>query len=46
MRRANVRRLPVVEDGKLVGVLSLGDLSLATDTGATLADMSVASPDR
>ena len=46
MRSANIRRLPVVENGKLVGVLSLGDLSLATDTGATLADISVASPDR
>jgi CBS domain-containing protein len=46
MGRANIRRLPVVENGKLVGVLSLGDLSLATETGATLADISVASPDR
>lgn len=45
MRDANVRRLPVVEGGKLVGVLSLGDLSLATDTDATLKDISVASPD-
>jgi CBS domain-containing protein len=46
MRSANVRRLPVVENGTLVGVLSLGDLALATDTGTTLADISVASPDR
>jgi CBS domain-containing protein len=46
MRSANIRRLPVIENGKLVGVLSLGDLALATDTGTTLADISVASPDR
>jgi CBS domain-containing protein len=46
MRAANVRRLPVLENGRPVGIVSLGDLSLATDTGTTLADISVASPDR
>jgi CBS domain-containing protein len=46
MRAANVRRLPVIEDGRVVGIVSLGDLSIATDAGATLADISVASPDR
>lgn len=46
MRAANVRRLPVVEEGKPIGIVSLGDLSLATDTGGTLADISVAEPDR
>lgn len=46
MRAANVRRLPVIENGRPVGIVSLGDLSLATDTGTTLADISVAPPDR
>jgi CBS domain-containing protein len=46
MRAANVRRLPVLEDGRVVGIVSLGDLSLETDTGGTLADISLATPDR
>jgi CBS domain-containing protein len=29
MERARVRRLPVVKDGRLVGVLSLGDVAVA-----------------
>ena len=29
MRRAQVRRLPVMEDGKLVGILALNDIILA-----------------
>ena len=29
MRRKQVRRLPVVDDGRLVGVVSLNDLALA-----------------
>jgi CBS domain-containing protein len=45
MEAANVRRLPVVEDGIAIGMVSLGDLSLATDTGPTLADITMASPD-
>lgn len=46
MRAANVRRLPVVENGRPIGIVSLGDLSLETDTGGTLADITVAAPDR
>jgi CBS domain-containing protein len=46
MRSANVRRLPVVENGRAIGIVSLGDLSLETDTGGTLADIAVAAPDR
>lgn len=46
MRAADVRRLPVVEGRLLIGIVSLGDLALATDSGSTLADISVASPDR
>ena len=40
----SIRRLPVVRDGELVGVLSLGDLAEDRDAGPTLADISAASP--
>lgn len=33
MAKHQVRRLPVVEDGRLVGVISLGDLALGNTTG-------------
>jgi CBS domain-containing protein len=46
MRSADVRRLPVVEDGVPIGVVSLGDLSVETDAGPALADISTALPDR
>ena len=44
MQQANVRRLPVVEDGKPVGILSLGDLAEHKDRDSALADISAASP--
>ena len=44
MEQANVRRLPVVDDGKPVGVISLGDLAEARDQDSALADISSASP--
>jgi CBS domain-containing protein len=44
MEQGNVRRLPVVEDGKPVGVISLGDLAQAKDKDSALADISAASP--
>jgi CBS domain-containing protein len=44
MEQANVRRLPVVEDGKPVGIVSLGDLAQARDKDSALADISAASP--
>lgn len=46
MRAANVRRLPVVEDGRAIGIVSLADLARGTDTTPTLADIAVAPPDR
>jgi CBS domain-containing protein len=46
MRALNVRRLPVLEGDRAVGVVSLGDLSIQMDVGATLADISTAVPDR
>lgn len=44
MRDADVRRLPVVDDGKPVGIVSLGDLAQAKDKDSALADISSASP--
>lgn len=46
MRAQNVRRLPVVEGGKAIGILSLGDISVETAPSSVLADISSASPDR
>lgn len=44
MREHAVRRLPVVEDGRPVGMVGLGDLALAQDPGSTLADIGRAEP--
>ncbi|MET0799620.1 MAG: CBS domain-containing protein [Actinomycetota bacterium] len=46
MRAGNVRRLPVVESGKAIGIVSLGDISVETTPDSLLADISTASPDR
>ncbi|MER6922157.1 CBS domain-containing protein [Streptomyces spiralis] len=45
MREHAVRRLPVVEDGLPVGMVSLGDLAEARDPRSALADISRAEPD-
>jgi len=45
MRDHAVRRLPVVEDGHAVGMVSLGDLARAQDPASALADISRAEPD-
>jgi CBS domain-containing protein len=44
MREEKVRRLPVVEDGKPVGIVSLGDLAIEADEESVLADISEAPP--
>ena len=44
MAQNSIRRLPVVRDGELVGVLSLGDLAQDRDAGPPLAEISAASP--
>jgi CBS domain-containing protein len=44
MRENNIRRLPVVDGGKPVGIVSLGDVSQQRDAGETLADISAAAP--
>ena len=46
MREADIRRLPVVEDGRPVGIVSLGDLAVEREPDSTLADISAASPDQ
>jgi CBS domain-containing protein len=42
MREHAVRRLPVVEDGKPVGMVSIGDLAVERDRESALADISAA----
>jgi CBS domain-containing protein len=44
MREHAVRRLPVVEDGRPVGIVSLGDLVMERDPESALGDISVARP--
>jgi CBS domain-containing protein len=38
----DVRRVPVVEDGRAVGILSLGDVAVMRDADSVLADISAA----
>src|SRR5215212_6011810 len=38
MRQAKVRRLPVVDDGKPVGIVSIGDLASDRDRDSVLAE--------
>jgi CBS domain-containing protein len=42
MRERALRRLPVVESGRPVGIVSLGDLAIERDPESTLADISAA----
>lgn len=42
IRGRAVRRLPVVQQGRAVGVVSLGDLAIEEDPGSALADVSAA----
>jgi CBS domain-containing protein len=42
MRSGGVRRLPVVEEGRLVGIIGLGDLVVEFDPESPLADVVVA----
>ena len=44
MRERALRRLPVVQDGKVVGIVSLGDLAVERDPDSALADISAAPP--
>lgn len=42
MREKSIRRLPVVEGDKLVGIVSLGDLAKKIDSGSCLGQISAA----
>jgi len=44
MRERAVRRLPVAEGDRPVGVVSLGDLAVQRDPRSALADVSEAPP--
>jgi CBS domain-containing protein len=44
MREKAIRRLPVVENGTAIGIVSLGDLALAQDPRSALSDISAAPP--
>ncbi len=44
LREAHVRRLPVVEDSQVVGIVSIGDLAVARDEKSALAEISAAEP--
>jgi CBS domain-containing protein len=44
MRERTVRRVPVVEDGRPVGIVSMGDLAVERDPDSALGEISAASP--
>jgi CBS domain-containing protein len=39
-----VRRLPVMDDGRIVGIVSIGDLAVSRGEDSALADISAAEP--
>ena len=46
VREHAVRRVPVVEDGRLVGIVSLGDIAIEKEETTPLADVSAAPPNK
>jgi len=44
MRDQALRRVPVLDNGKAVGIVSLGDLAIERDGESALADISAADP--
>ena len=44
MREHAVRRLPVINDGQVVGIVSIGDLAISADGDSPLAAVSRAQP--
>jgi signal-transduction protein with cAMP-binding, CBS, and nucleotidyltransferase domain len=44
MRQHALRRLPVIDDGQVAGMVSLGDLAIAHDERSALAHVSKAAP--
>jgi CBS domain-containing protein len=46
MRDRALRRIPVVEGSRPVGIVAIGDLAVERDTDSTLADISGAEPNQ
>jgi CBS domain-containing protein len=46
MRERSIRRIPVVENEKIVGIVSLGDLAIERDRQSVLGNISAAPPNR
>lgn len=46
MRQHALRRLPVIDDDRLVGIVSIGDLAVSEDPESALADISAAAPNQ
>ena len=46
MKKKAVRRIPVLRDGRAVGIVSLGDLAQARDRQSALGEVSAAAPNR
>ena len=44
MWRTAVRRLPVIDNGRAIGIVSIGDLAIEEDPTSALADISAAEP--
>ena len=44
MRENAVRRLPVINDGQVVGIVSMGDIAVTADSDSALAAVSRAEP--
>jgi CBS domain-containing protein len=44
MSRHALRRVPVLEEGQLVGIVTLGDVAVAEQPGSLLADIAAAPP--
>lgn len=44
MSERAVRRLPVVENGRAIGIVAMGDLAIERDPHTALADISAAAP--
>lgn len=44
MRERAIRRIPVTEDGKAVGIVSIGDLAISQDPESALGAISAAPP--
>jgi CBS domain-containing protein len=44
VREQDVRRVPVVQDGRPVGIVSIGDLAIERDEDSALADMASSPP--